>query len=445
MQQSLPKRLKVLIGAIAVSSAALLTWVVYSQPADAPGEPRVDVWLALGFGLLIFLAEQFPVRLPLGEGSISVSFVLMSAVIIVGGPAEVGIAAAFGFLTVRGARKVSLPRHLFNAAELSLASTLAALTYEAILREPIQHASDMFPRVLLPVLGATAVQFLVNTGLVALVVAILRGGNPRTIWRAQFTNLLRGYVAFAVLGVILAALYLEMGAASVIFLLVPLLVARNAFQSAVEMETAYEATVRSMIKAIEAKDPYTKGHAQRVAKLSEMTARAYGLSAEQCRVIRYIALMHDVGKLGVSTKILAKPGKLTDEEYEHMKQHPIRGYEIVSEIDFLKQAAETAVRHHHERMDGRGYPDGLVGENIPEIARIVMVCDAFDSMTSTRVYRKAKGIEDALAELHRCVGTQFDPVALAALEKALAREGWEAEPEPREEEEVTPGAAAIAL
>ena len=448
MQQSLPKRLKVLIGAIAVCAALLLTWVVYTQPADSPTEPRVDVWLALGFGLLIFFAEQFPVRLPLGEGSISVSFVLMTAVIIVGGPAEVGIAAAFGFLTVRGARKVSLPRHLFNAAELSLASTVAGLTYEAILTQPIHEAADMFrgfPPVLLPVLGVTAVQFLMNTSLVALVVAIARGGRMRNIWRAQFANLLRGYIAFGVLGVILAALYLEMGAASVIFLLVPLLVARNAFQSAVEMETAYEATVRSMIKAIEAKDPYTKGHAERVARLSEMTARAYGLTPDQCRVIRYIALMHDVGKLGVSTKILAKPGKLTDEEYEHMKQHPIRGYEIVSEIDFLKQAAETAVRHHHERMDGRGYPDGLAGEEIPVIARIVMVCDAFDSMTSTRVYRRAKGIEDALAELHRCVGTQFDPVSLAALEKALAREGWEAEPEPREEEEVTTGASAIAL
>ena len=127
-----------------------------------------------------------------------------------------------------------------------------------------------------------------------------------------------------------------------------------------------------------------------------------------------------------------------------MKQHPLRGYEIVSEIEFLKAAAETAVRHHHERMDGRGYPDGLVGEQIPVIARIVMVCDAFDSMTSTRVYRKAKSIEDALVELHRCEGTQFDPVSLAALEKALATYGWEAEPEPREEEEVQPG-AAVAL
>jgi putative nucleotidyltransferase with HDIG domain len=211
------------------------------------------------------------------------------------------------------------------------------------------------------------------------------------------------------------------------------------------METAYEDTVRSLIKAIEAKDLYTRGHAERVARLSEMTARAYGLSPPQCRVIRYIALMHDIGKLGVSTKILAKPGKLTDDEYEHMKQHPLRGYEIVQEIDFLHEAAETAVRHHHERMDGRGYPDGLVGEQIPVIARIVMCCDAFDSMTSTRVYRKAKNIEDAIVELRRCAGTQFDPVALAALEKAIAKEGWEAEPEADEELEVHTGGPALAL
>jgi putative nucleotidyltransferase with HDIG domain len=434
--QSLPKRVRVLVGAVAITAAGLLAFVTLTQDT-------VDFKLALAFGFFIFLAEQFPVRLPLGEGSISVSFVLMIAAVIVGGAAEAGIASAFGFLTLRGARKVPLARHLFNAAELSLASTLAGLAYSALVHEHFRQAKDMFPRVLLPVFVATVVQFLVNTGLVAVVVTLLRGGSPRAVWRAQFTNLLPGYIAFAVLGVVLAALHVEMGTGSVVFLLVPLLVARNAFQSAIELEGAFEATVRSLIKAIEAKDPYTRGHAERVSRLAEMTARAYGLSAENCRVIRYIALMHDVGKLGVSTAILAKPGKLTDEEYEHMKQHPVRGYEIVSEIDFLKEAANTAVRHHHERMDGKGYPDGLVGTQIPEIARIVMVCDAFDSMTSTRVYRKAKGIEDAVTELRRCAGTQFDPAALEALERAIAREGWEAEPEPREEEQPNVAAAAL--
>ena len=432
----LPKRVWVLVGAVAVAAAGLLTIVARTQ-----GD--LDFRIALSFGLFYLIAEQFPVRLPLGEGSISVGFVLMIACVIVAGPAEAGIAAAFGFLTIKGARKIPIARHVFNAAELSLATTIAALVYTGFVSEPFRQPSDT-PRVLVPILVATLVQFLVNAVLVGLVVTFARGGRFTDVWRVRFFYLLRGYLAFALLGVILAALYVEMKMGAVVFLLVPLLVARTAFQSAVEMETAFEATVRSLIKAIEAKDPYTRGHAERVAKLSEMTARAYGLSTETCRVIRYIALMHDVGKLGVSTSILAKPGKLTEEEYEHMKQHPVRGYEIVSEIDFLKEAAETAVRHHHERMDGRGYPDGLVGEQIPVIARIVMCCDAFDSMTSTRVYRKAKSIEEAFVELHRCVGTQFDPESLAALEKAIAREGWEAEPEADEQERTADvGAAAL--
>ena len=416
--------------ACGVLAAAALA-VLYSLRT----EPHFDLEVALVFGLFIFLAEQFPVHLPLEDGSYSVSFVLTIATIIVGGPAEAAIAAACGFLTLRNFQPRPVARHIFNAGGLALAAVLAATTYRALLDRPVTDASDMFPRILLPVLGATAVQFLVNTGLVAVMVVLGRGGRLREVWKAQFGRLLSGHIAFAVLGVVLAALHFQLKYAAAIFLLVPLLVARNAFKSAIEMEGAFEATVRSLIQTIEAKDPYTRGHAQRVAKLSEMTARAYGLSAQECRVIRYIALMHDVGKLGVSTKVLAKPGKLTPEEYEHMKSHPVRGYEIVSEIDFLKQAAETAVRHHHERMDGKGYPDGLVGDEIPTIARIVMVCDAFDSMTSTRVYRKAKSIEEALVEINRCAGTQFDPVCIVAIEKAIEREGWEAEPEPREEEE----------
>jgi HD-GYP domain-containing protein (c-di-GMP phosphodiesterase class II) len=214
----------------------------------------------------------------------------------------------------------------------------------------------------------------------------------------------------------------------------PLLVARHAFQASINLQGAYDDTVRSLITAIEAKDPYTRGHAERVSRLAEMTARAYGLSEERCKAIRYAALMHDVGKLGVLSSVLQKPGKLTAEEYEHMKIHPVRGVEIVSEIDLLEEAI-VGVRHHHERMDGKGYPDGLVGEQIPLFARIIMVSDAFDSMTSTRVYRQAKTTEEAFTELRRCEGTQFDPKALDALHKAIQRYGWEPAPEPREDPE----------
>jgi putative nucleotidyltransferase with HDIG domain len=226
-----------------------------------------------------------------------------------------------------------------------------------------------------------------------------------------------------------------MGWESILLLLMPLLVARHVFQAAFTMQGAYDDTVKGLVAAIEAKDPYTRGHAQRVSLLAEMTARAYGLSEERCRAIRYSALMHDIGKLGVFSRILKKPGKLTPEEYEHMKGHPEAGVEIVSQIDLLQEAID-GVRHHHERMDGHGYPSGLVGDQIPLFARLIMVCDAFDSMTSTRVYRVAKTVEEAFVELRRCAGTQFDEASLVALEKAVARHGWE--PVGREELEQGP-------
>jgi HD-GYP domain-containing protein (c-di-GMP phosphodiesterase class II) len=228
----------------------------------------------------------------------------------------------------------------------------------------------------------------------------------------------------------------------------PLLVARHAFQAAFTMQGAYDDTVNGLIKAIDAKDPYTKGHAHRVAELAEMTGRAYGLSEERVRALKYAAMMHDIGKLGVFSAVLQKSGKLTPDEYEHMKIHPIKGVEIVGEIDLLQEAID-GVRHHHERMDGLGYPDGLVGDQIPLFARLIMVADAFDSMTSTRTYRTAKTIEEAFAELRRCAGTQFDSRALAALELAIARNGWTAHPEIEEQlgpMKETPGdARAVSL
>jgi HD-GYP domain-containing protein (c-di-GMP phosphodiesterase class II) len=287
--------------------------------------------------------------------------------------------------------------------------------------------------VLLPLVFATTVNYIVNTGLVSGAIAISEGRALSDVWHRTYRGIGRNYVSFGLLGLLLGLLKSQIGWASVIFLLMPLLVARQAFQAAVSMQAAFDATVGSLIKAIEAKDPYTRGHAQRVSRLSEMTAHAYGLSAERCRAIRYAALMHDVGKLGVNSKVLKKAGKLTAEEYEHMKVHPVRGVEIVGDIDLLKEVL-VGVRHHHEKMDGTGYPDGLKGEEIPLFARLIMVSDAFDAMTSTRVYRKAKSIEEAFTELRRCEGSQFDPAALAALERAIKTQGWEPAPEDDDEE-----------
>ena len=170
----------------------------------------------------------------------------------------------------------------------------------------------------------------------------------------------------------------------------------------------FEQTVEALAKAIDAKDKYTRGHSTRVAYYSRRIASETGLPEEVCGQVYFSALLHDIGKIGVSSAILNKVGKLTDQEFAQIKEHPISGDRILSNIKnapFLKIGA----RSHHERYDGRGYPDGLAGENIPEIARIISVADAYDAMTSERSYRKPLEKIAVREELKNCAGTQFDP------------------------------------
>ena len=170
----------------------------------------------------------------------------------------------------------------------------------------------------------------------------------------------------------------------------------------------FEETTEALALAIDAKDAYTSGHSTRVAQYSKQIAQAAGLDAETCRQVYFSALLHDVGKIGIRKSIINKVGRLTDEEYDHIKTHPVLGDQILSSI---KQAPFLCLgaRYHHERYDGRGYPDGLAGEDIPEIARIIAVADAYDAMTSARSYRNPLPREVVRSELKKGIGTQFDP------------------------------------
>ena len=179
----------------------------------------------------------------------------------------------------------------------------------------------------------------------------------------------------------------------------------------------FEQTASAMVNAIDAKDTFSHGHSRRVAEYSEAIARALGKEPDECREIYYTALLHDVGKIGVPNTIINKNGKLTEEEYEIIKQHTIVGDQIlsgISEYPYLRIGA----RSHHERYDGQGYPDRLKGEDIPEIARIIAVADAYDAMTSNRSFRRAMPQQLAREELVKCAGTQFDP-ALARIMQHL--------------------------
>jgi len=187
-----------------------------------------------------------------------------------------------------------------------------------------------------------------------------------------------------------------------------------------ETQSAYLGAIRALAAALDARDPYTAGHSERVSALSVLIARQLSLSEAEVDVIRLGALLHDIGKIGVADHILRKPGPLSADEFEQIRRHPGLGARILRKVPFLEPHL-AIVELHHERPDGKGYPFGLIGDNIPLDARIVHVADAFDAMTSARAYRPARAASVALIELQRYSGTQFDPASVDALREALAQ------------------------
>ncbi len=175
-----------------------------------------------------------------------------------------------------------------------------------------------------------------------------------------------------------------------------------------QIQEDYLKTITTLALILDARDPYTKRHSENVTRYSVAIAKGMGFSFAQVEVIRRAALLHDIGKIGIRDDILLKPGKLTAEEFEQIKIHPVKSQEIVASLLFLKEVS-VMVRHHHERYDGKGYPDGKSGEDIELGSRIMAVSDSFDAMTTDRPYRKRLSIDAAKAELIRCRSTQFDP------------------------------------
>ena len=180
-----------------------------------------------------------------------------------------------------------------------------------------------------------------------------------------------------------------------------------------QLRRSYKATVRALSNAVEARDAYTGKHAERVAAYGLAVARAAGIDVADEPQMEFGFLLHDIGKVGVPDAILFKPAELSEEEFECIAGHAEIGSKILRHVDFLEEAT-LIVRHHHERWDGTGYPDGLKGEQIPLAARVFAIADTLDALTSDRPYRKAVGFAAAREEIHRGAGTQFDPAVIAA-------------------------------
>ncbi|WP_169988146.1 MULTISPECIES: HD-GYP domain-containing protein [unclassified Microbispora] len=379
-------------------------------------------WSALlVLALLFLLCESVPTLLNVPHVAVSVSFsAALAAVVLVGpeGAALVGLAAV---VSVRPG--LPMVKRLFNGAQYALCGYAAGWAYESAGGRVGLPAPADFPGVLVPYAAATGVFVAVNFALTAVILRLASEVNRDQVSLRAMVQFLSSYIGFATFGLLIAALWSTVQSISAVLVLLPLFVARWALGHYHAEQRAYDATIAALCQAVETKDYYTRGHCTRVSAASSMIAEEIGMGTERMRAIRYAGMLHDVGKLGVPTKVLQKDGRLTEEEYAAIQLHPMRGLEIVRGIDFLDEAF-AGIMHHHERHDGKGYPMGLAGAEIPEFARIIAVADAFDSMTSDRSYRKAKPIEFAVAELRKNAGTQFDPDMVCAFVKALDRHGW---------------------
>jgi HD superfamily phosphohydrolase YqeK len=379
-------------------------------------------------GILVIVSESRATQLRKGQLTWSSSSAAMLASVVLVGPVGAAIVGACTALGLR--RGPSILQRVFNTAMYALSAYLAGRAFLALGGQVGLPDETSFPDIIAPFAGAALVLVVANHGLLSGVLWLTRPPDrmPSGVGVGLSGRLLLSDLGYAAYGLLIAALWSVVGFFAPLLVLIPLLVARWAVAQFAEQQKAYEATVGALCQAVETKDFYTRGHSDRVSRGSVMIAREIGMRSERVEAMRYAGMLHDVGKLGVPTKVLQKTGKLTEEEYAAIQLHPMRGLDIVREIGFLDEAL-AGIMHHHERIDGRGYPMGLAGDEIPEFARVLAVADAFDSMTSTRSYRGARPVEEAVEELRKWSGTQFDPAFVDAFVAALKREGWP-HPEP---------------
>lgn len=373
----------------------------------------VSRWMpVVALMMLNFITENFAFQLPVG-GSVSLSFAVTYAALLHSGPLAAVMCALAGSTNIQELRegKPAVLR-LFNASQLALSAGLAGIAYVGLGGQSLVDSSSRL--VGAPAAAAPVVFFLVNVLLVGYGSSILSGHRLVDTFKEQgFLSYASSLLVLALLGYVMAALISIESWAGLLLLVLPFALARRIFRVYLELTEAYTDTVRSLVSAIEAKDPYTRGHSERVAVYSRDLAESLALPAADVLLVERAALLHDVGKIGVSLATLTSPNRLTSGEVREIRGHPSIGGDLVSQVEFLSEVVPI-IRHHHEHYDGGGYPAGLYGEAIPRLARVLAVADAFDAMTSDRAYRPGMAEQDALDELRRVAGTQLDALMVNA-------------------------------
>jgi len=410
-------------------SAAICGAAVWSVRLPFPG------WWPLGTLLLVaVLLESFNSTLRLKARG-STSFIIHMASALLFGGWWAAIVTALATLLDELARNNAPVKLVFNVSQRVLAVSLAALIYQGT--GGALPASYLSPEA---VLSASAVQrdlglflvlsfvyFSVNWTAVYTVIVLSSDRAFREVWNLNSRGVLAYDISASVLAVLLAWSYarfdtwIGFGSLGLIALTVPIVAVRHVYGLYHQLEHSGQELLQVMVKAIEARDPYTSGHSLRVGEMSRAIAVELGLPARAIEEVETAALLHDVGKIHEEfAPLLRKEGRLTDEETALMQTHSEKSADLVGIISKFHGFIQESVRHHHERWDGQGYPYGLSRKNIPLGARIILIADTIDAMTTDRPYRKRLPIEAVLEELQKCKGSQFDPELIDVVVRSVA-------------------------
>ena len=403
-------RLQVLIAVVAATGAFVLVAAALAFPLG----PSIDGARGLAFWIVATLvASAFPVRLHRG----SILYVFTTPIIaatVLGGPLAGGIVALIGTAELRELRgEVPWYGTLYNHASAVIAAVFGGVVYLAMTPQGLAAPFVATPYSFLSALVCGSVFFASNTALTVATVSVRDRTPVTSILVGDFGTTAASWLSLPPLGWLMAAVWMAFGWASVLFAL-PLYTTRAAYQQVVEMRRMFTQTVRALATAIDARDPYTKRHSDDVQRICLDVGRLMHCSEAELEALEWGALLHDIGKIGIGDAVLLKPAKLNREERILMNDHPAMGEEILRPVDRL-QAELPLIRHHHEWYNGSGYPDHLVGEAIPKLARIIHVADAWEAMTAARPYRMIPlTAEQALGELRKFAGIQFDPAVVDA-------------------------------
>ena len=394
-------RVHVFVGTIA-TGAVLVLALLYRAEAE------IDVDMlraALTFGALGFLLHSFDYSTGRSASGSSALLPFFTAMFLAPHWQTILVVSSTVALKEILARREPL-KGFFNICNTALATGLAIATYKG-LGGAAFAATQAFQ--LLPYVAMFAVGHVSNTLGVSTAVALSQHRPIWPTWREN-THTTAPYDLLSLPFIYaFGAVYLTWGVIGALALALPLLGVRQLYKANWQLERINHELLELMVAAIEARDPYTSGHSRRVSRNAKIIARAFGLPAKQVERVGVAALLHDVGKIHeVFAPILRKPGQLSPEERAIMETHPAKSAELVQNVSTLKDIV-PAVHHHHENWDGSGYPNGLARDEIPLFARIIMIADTVDAMTTDRPYRRAMSEDDVRGELLRMSGRQFDP------------------------------------